>query len=280
MSESHEAHEAQQALLVASETEPVAQPAVLGPPSDSPRASPGSLLRAAREARGLSIAEVTHSIKFSARQIEAVECDDFDKLPGNTFLRGIIRSYAKLLRLDAEPLLAMLGEQLPPADSEVHAPEDTGAKLPLTGERRSFVPLLALLLTLAAIVVALVSYFDWPNGAEKAKSTQAKAGQVQLPAVRIEQPASAEVSSPSPLPPDSHELIFVFADKSWVEVKDATQKIIFAQNNLAGTRQVVSGKPPFDLVIGNASAVQLQYGEKQIDLRPYTKVEVARLSLE
>lgn len=267
-----ELHEAQQTLAVVSETESAVAPV--------PPTSPGSLLRAARVARGLSIAEVTQSIKFGARQIEALERDDFDKLPGSTFVRGIIRSYAKLLRLDAEPLLAMLGEQLPAAAGEVHAPEDTGAKLPLTGERRSFVPLLALLLTLAAIAVALASYFDWPNGAEKSKPTQAKTGQVQLPAVRIEQPASADVGGASPLAPDSNRLIFVFADKSWVEVKDATQKIIFAQNNSAGTRQVVSGKPPFDLVIGNASAVQLQYGDRPIDLRPYTKVEVARLTLE
>jgi cytoskeleton protein RodZ len=43
---------------------------------------------------------------------------------------------------------------------------------------------------------------------------------------------------------------------------------------------VVSGKPPFVLVIGNAPAVQLQYDDRQIDLRPYTKVDVARLNLE
>ncbi len=280
MSQANEANEAQQQLPVLSETEPLAQPAVLGSPSGSPGASPGSLLRAAREARGLSIAEVTHSIKFGARQIEALERDDFDKLSGNTFMRGIIRSYAKLLRLDAEPLLAMLGEQLPAADSEVHAPEDTGAELPPNGERRSLVPLLALGLILAALAVALMSYFDWPNGTEKAKSAQAKNGQVQLPAVRIEQPAAAEAGGASPLAPSGHQLSFSFADKSWVEVKDATQKTIFAQNNPGGTHQIVRGTPPFDLVIGNASTVQLQFDDKQIDLRPYTKVEVARLTLE
>ena len=74
--------------------------------------------------------------------------------------------------------------------------------------------------------------------------------------------------------------MFTFAGKSWVEVKDASQNIIFAQINDAGTHQVVSGKPPFVLVIGNAPAVQLQYDDRQIDLRPYTKVDVARLNLE
>ncbi len=249
------------------------------PPSP---ASPGSLLREARLASGLTIAEVTQSIKFAERQIEAIERDDFDKLPGSTFVRGVIRSYAKLLRLDSEPLLLMLGDQLPQFDNAVHAPEDTGAKLPISGERRNLIPLLALALTLAAIVVALMSYFNWHGVGEKTNTTQTKAsvGQVQLPAVRIEQPAADQAGAVAPLAADSHQLIFVFADKSWTEVKDATQNIIFGQNNLAGTRQVVSGKPPYELVIGNAPSVQLQYGDRQIDLRPYTKVDVARLTLE
>ena len=270
----NETPDAQQTDEAVPETLPSAQP-------PSP-ASPGSLLREARLASGLSIAEVTQSIKFAERQIEAVESDDFDKLPGSTFVRGIIRSYAKLLRLDPEPLLLMLGEQLPPADNAVHAPEDTGAKLPVSGERRNLIPLLAVALTLAAIGIALMSYFNWPGGGEKTSPAQAKTsvGQVQLPAVRIEQPAADQAGGAAPLAADSHQLIFVFADKSWTEVKDATQKIIFGQNNPAGTRQVVSGKPPYELVIGNASSVQLQYGDRQIDLRPYTKVDVARLTLE
>ncbi len=238
--------------------------------------SPGRCLRLARESRGLSIADVTQAIKFGSRQIDALERDDFDKLPGNTFVRGLIRSYAKLLRIEAEPLLAMLVQQKLAADSEIHAPQDTGAELPLPGELKSRLPLLALLLALAAVAVAAASYFGWPGSADKQKSGQANTGQVPLPAVRIEQPA--ETATPSSA--DNRQLFFAFEDKAWVEVKDATQKVIFAQNNLAGSRQVVSGKPPFDLVIGNAAHVQLQYGEKSIDLEPYTKVEVARLTLE
>ena len=247
-----------------------------------PVLSPGRCLREERESRGMSIADVTHAIKFSPRQIEALERDDFDKLPGNTFVRGIIRSYAKLLRIEEEPLLAMLVQQKLAADSEVHAPLDTGAELPLPGDLRSRLPLLALLVALAAIAIAAATYFGWPGSAEKQKSVPTNVssgqvpGQVPLPAVRIEQPAEMA----APLSADSRQLNFAFDDKSWVEVKDATQKIIFAQNNLAGTRQVVSGKPPFDLVIGNAAHVQLQYGDKPIDLVPYTKVEVARLTLE
>ena len=258
------------------------------PPAPPPAVSPGRRLREAREASGLSIADVTQAIKFSARQIEAIEADDYAKLPGSTFARGVIRSYAKMLRLEEKPLLAMLAQQKLVADSEVRAPQDTGAELPLPGEWRSRVPLLTVVIVLAAIAIAAASYFRWPGSAEKHNLVQAKpnAAQVAPPPARVGPSAEAVSAPPAkmsdapPVAPDTRQLVFVFADKSWVEVKDATQKVIFAQNNPADTRQVVNGQPPFDLVIGNAAHVQLQYGDKPIDLRPYTKVEVARLRLE
>jgi cytoskeleton protein RodZ len=252
--------------------------------------SPGRSLREARELRGLSVADVVNAIKFSPRQIEAIERNDFEQLPGATFVRGFIRSYAKLLRLDPFPLLAMLERETPKADAQIHLPKDTGAALPQPGERRSYLPYFALLVTVAAVVIAVATYFDWPGGAEKSKSKsplaatvpaapQTLANVVQPPATQVEpgQPAPPKTAS---LGPDFRQLIFVFEDKSWVEVKDATQRVIFAQNNDSGTRQVVNGKPPFSLVIGNASHVQLQFEDQQVDLRPHTKVEVARLTLE
>jgi len=257
----------------------LAQAELMIPPS--PAETIGSVLRSARLARGLTIVDVTHAIKFGARQIEALERDDFAKLPGATFVRGVIRSYGKFLRLEEAQLLTLLGRQLAPVESEVQAPEDTGAKIPLSSERRSAaVPWMTLVVALVAIGIALATYFEWPSG-DKAKLAQGP--KFQAPSVRVEQAAAGEQigAAAAQVPPaDSRQLIFIFDDKAWVEVKDATQNVIFAQNNPAGTRQLVVGKPPFDLVIGNASAVQLQYEEKMIDLRPYTKVEVARLTLE
>lgn len=250
--------------------------------------SPGRRLREARETLGLSIADVANSIKFSQRQIETVERDDFDKLPGATFVRGFIRSYAKLLQLEVQPLLSMLDQQKPQTDAVIQLPQDTGAALPQPGEQRSYLPYVALAVTLLAMVVALATYFDWPGGAKKSGATNVAAVPiVQPPQTQVEQPAatSSDPGQPAPantqpLGPDFRQLIFVFDDQSWVEVKDASKRVVFAQINAPGTRQVVNGKPPFELVIGNASQVHLQYEDQQIDLRPHTKVEVARLTVE
>jgi len=65
----------------------------------------GGALHIAREKQGLSLNDVASKLKISNKQIEAIESDNFAALPEATIVRGFIRNYAKLLKLDAEPLL-------------------------------------------------------------------------------------------------------------------------------------------------------------------------------
>lgn len=65
----------------------------------------GGALHIAREKQGLSLNDVASKLKISHKQIEALESDNFAALPESTIVRGFIRNYAKLLKLDAEPLL-------------------------------------------------------------------------------------------------------------------------------------------------------------------------------
>lgn len=70
--------------------------------------SVGKTLREARERLGLSLNDVSSRIKFAARQIEALEADDYAHLPEAAFVRGFVRSYARLLELDPARLLSVL----------------------------------------------------------------------------------------------------------------------------------------------------------------------------
>jgi cytoskeleton protein RodZ len=65
----------------------------------------GQELAAAREARGLAVADVAQQLKFAPRQLVALEQEQFGALPGAAFTRGMVRSYARLLKLDPEPLV-------------------------------------------------------------------------------------------------------------------------------------------------------------------------------
>jgi cytoskeleton protein RodZ len=69
-------------------------------------AGPGSTLREEREALGVTLREVSETLNLSITVIQAIEADDYQKLPGPVFARGYIRAYARLLSLEPEALLA------------------------------------------------------------------------------------------------------------------------------------------------------------------------------
>ncbi|MBU1482216.1 MAG: DUF4115 domain-containing protein [Gammaproteobacteria bacterium] len=57
---------------------------------------------------GLNVHDIANRIKFAPRQVEALEANDFENLPQTTFLRGFVRSYARVLQLDETALIAAL----------------------------------------------------------------------------------------------------------------------------------------------------------------------------
>lgn len=269
----------------------------------------GRCLSEARKERGLTVADVAQVIKYSPRQIESLENDRFDQLPDTAIVRGFIRNYAKLLQVDAANLLAIFNRQAPMLPLGVEVPPTTGATLPQSGwHSDSLTRSLMLWGSVAALVGAAAAYYFWP-AATASQQTEGgiasmhppkeavaavpgtggifsgKANPEEKNAALRTQPVLSSVPSilsapPAQIDPEWRQLTFSFDDKSWVEIKDATQRTIFAQSNPPGTRQVVSGKPPFALVVGNASRVQLQYEDRSIDMQPYTKVDVARFNLE
>lgn len=260
------------------------------PPEVPPVQLPGQTLREAREAMHVTVFEVAQSLKFSPRQIEALEADDYAALPpGATFLRGFVRGYAKLLKLDPAPLLGLLDVRAPAALPDVREPQNMGvAATPVAAGSRSSRPLLFGAAALALVVVGFgaLHFLGSSPTADKPSTPVAAAetAAVRPPDIRIEDAPTPPAVPPGEVSaspnPDARQLVFLFKEKSWLEVRDATQRVIFSGENPAGTRQAVVGKPPFQLVIGNAANVELQYEDRQIDLKPHIRAEVARLTVE
>ena len=63
---------------------------------------PGQRLQSAREAISLSIEEVSARLHLDTRTLGNLEADNYDKLPAPTFVRGYLRSYARLLNISAD----------------------------------------------------------------------------------------------------------------------------------------------------------------------------------
>ena len=258
--------------------------------------TPGSVLRLAREARGQSIADVVQVIRFSARQIEALERDDYASLPGATAVRGLVRNYAKFLKLDAAPLLAQLEPAVPVPEADVRPPANMGeAERPTIVER---IPPRFIAAGAAILLLSLLGYWiatlpgdgglsnllrSFSGGSAVVRSGSASGPSV----VPVVQPAPAVVAENAPVSASDTSssspftgLRVEFDDRSWIEIRDAAQKVVFVGEYPAGTRQNVEGKAPFQVWIGRASGVRMFVGERSIDLKPHTREEVARFTLE
>ncbi len=79
----------------------------------------GEFLKRVRETCGYSLEDVAGITKINLRYLEAIDLDDFDKLPGETFYQGFIRSYAKCVGISEEEISRRIREtpraEQPPA---------------------------------------------------------------------------------------------------------------------------------------------------------------------
>jgi cytoskeleton protein RodZ len=275
--------------------------------------SVGQQLRAAREAKGMSLQDVAKVLKLSVHQVVALEEDDWTHLPGNTIIRGFVRNYARLVKLDTEPLMSALSAlQMPQQSPTLGLPAGSNTALPHAGklERRDFATVFS---GLVLVVLAMLAYFFMPQdflqskltelmalikGPEaivaKEDGTNSNAAPLQLvPAngagAAVAEPAVSTIPAAAPAgselqkaqtPDSSSGLKLSFAQPSWVEIRDRSGQIIFSQLNPAGSQRDIEGQPPFALVIGNATNVTVQYKGKVIDLSLRSKDDVARLNLD
>lgn len=266
-----------------------------------------------REERGLALADIAQQLKFAPRQLEALEQERFDELPGVTFARGMVRNYARLLQLDPEPLLEAVSQCFESPDANELA-QRFRQPVPFTDSgKRSTIAYLGVSVGILAVVGGIA--FQWQqeraNVADRALATAGSAPGIEAPrtppippqpvgALSEPAPAHAITEEPTPLAKESarvikaapndvvavkpasggYRIVLRCNEEAWLEVTDGLGRQLLSSLNPAGSERVVRGTPPFSVVIGNAQHVRITYNDRPIDLAPHTKVEVARLTLK
>lgn len=258
---------------------------------------PGRVLQEERTRRKLELDAVARQLRLSVSQVKALEGDDYDKLPGTTFVRGFIRNYARILDIDAEPLLARYELLHPPASSRVlslNAPKgEVGSSTtrlfpgPKLRQRRARIRLAA-----SAIVIVVVILFAsgmptrWVRSISEFADAARSSVQMSVPSAGLGPVSNAQAQpfAQQPIVAAARNALarieFNFSKQSWVEVRDHADKRLMAQLNAAGSHQTIEGQAPLSLVVGNASEVAITYNGKPVDLAPHTQVNVARLKLD
>ena len=136
------------------------------PSSTSPQVAsgPGETLRAAREARGASAQDVADVLNLTTAVVEDLEAEAWERLPGAAFTRGYLRAYAKLVDLDAAPLLDAYGEGIAAPEAQSPGRSLGGAEPARFTEVVHKQPGAILTGSVAAVIVVVVFviWLVWP----------------------------------------------------------------------------------------------------------------------
>jgi cytoskeletal protein RodZ len=158
----------------------------------------GEQLRVAREARGITLREISEQTRISTRYLEAIESDDYKRLPGGIFNKSFIKAYAKYIGFDEKEALEAYART---ARDQGTSPDDVVStpyqpRVYTDGNSRS--PLVTLLLTiliLAILSLGVIAALHWYQKRERVASDEGSA-----PAQAPAQPAQTVPANASTAP--------------------------------------------------------------------------------
>ncbi|HET9403267.1 MAG TPA: RodZ domain-containing protein, partial [Burkholderiales bacterium] len=272
--------------------------------------APGGRLAEARRVQNLTPADVARQLKLSVWQVDALEAGRYQQLPGPIFVRGFIRNYARLVKLDPNELLRAAGDSIPQAAARPEMPPSQDIPFP-AGNRTRWPELAGAAAILVGLLAAYEFYWNEPeapvtpaiavspvptarplkNEGPRAAPQPGGEKRAVVPGITVE---TATQAAPQALPaaggsqsgqedsptPGERQISLVFDQESWVEIRDRNNKVVFSQLNRAGTQQSLSGLPPLSVVVGNSHGVRMRYDDQPVDLARHTRVDVARLILQ
>lgn len=325
----------------------------------------GTLLKNSREKSGRKQQDATRELNLSRTQLVALESDRFDALPGEPFVRGYIRLYAKWLELDVDAVIAQYLEQTgQQADMQPVAQKVARGALPLEEKSRFLaagiaVAILVLLAWLyndmtdddvtpvapvgqvdelqvdsmapqrdadsaveaaAAIVQAEEPVQEAENAAVEQAADTGNSGTVEsvlepqaaeppvasvaqeeavvdgLSIQQIEQEAIQEqqqadeallaeavatqqVEAVTEPVTGQDTLTLSFTADCWVEVRDASEKMVYSGMGKAGRVRQVAGQAPFEVLLGFARGASVQLNGEAFEFTPRANRNSMRLTV-
>jgi cytoskeletal protein RodZ len=199
----------------------------------------GERLKRERELREVTPNEIVVATRISLRFLDALENEDWDKLPGGIFNRGFVRAIARYLGLDEENLLAeydlahgdQSAEALPPPENRIPSPPKWMAAALVLG----------VLVVIAGLVTAGVYGWRRYSAHRRAKQSSAVSAQTN---------PSAQAASFVSGPPAALDLS--------VSTSSVTRVLILDAEMRAGETRHFSAEIAFEFTAADSSAVLLE----------------------
>jgi len=245
----------------------------------------GDRLRKAREAAGLTEADVAERLKMPVRVVRSLEAEDWSRLGAPVFVRGQLRSYSRLLGLTTAPMVAASG--VAPIEPPVLVPRTFTPPMQRLTEQVARRFIYIVLTAAIAVPVWLATRPHLANVAHDAAPLDVPAnvgvaGHKALNTASSTADPSPLVASLAPLPPHAGAapaLSLQFDGDSWVQVTAPDGRTLEESLLHAGDERSYDAGDVGRIVIGNAGAVRVRNAGQDVDLARYARSNVARFTV-
>lgn len=252
----------------------------------------GSTFRTEREKKGLTIKDIERETSIRAKYLEALEQGKYDQLPGEVYVKGFIRNYAKFLHLDAEKLVQEYREEIHGADVEPivqaapettsivneHAPFSSGSDFRERVEKAHENQFMSMMV--ASVVIAFVGsiyYFFGDDPAVPKPQQTVQQGVTQTPQQTAsvqntqtpmqnqpQQPASVStIGNTANASAGQTDVTAQFTGRCWVQAV-ADGKVIYEGTVEANQALRWTGKKEVIVTAGNAGVVDVTYNGQHV----------------
>ena len=241
----------------------------------------GERLRRAREAAGLTIEDVGERLRMPARVVRSLEAEDWSRLGAPVFVRGQVRSYARLLGLTTAPMLEALVDVGPVEPSRLVSRTHT-PKAQWWAEqigRRAVYIVLTLSLAIPAWVATRQHLSTPATAATPLDVPLESTAPATPPPPRTVVASMAPVAATPAAPSAGTDIVIRARAETWLDVVGADGGTLERGLLQAGSeRRFAAGKVQ-RLTIGNASAVALEHRGREVPLAPFAAANVARFAV-
>jgi cytoskeletal protein RodZ len=241
----------------------------------------GNTLREARVRRNLTLQQVEEDIKIRVKYVQAMENEDWDVMPGVTYVKGFLRTYATYLGLDPEVIIGEFRSRAMAPSAEHHEPFGGSSVIgkPHSHRGRNTIVIVAIV---CLIALGAIYALGLRNGGGSDEPT------TNPGALGIGSPSPSPSTSPKPTPSPTgvpawqKNLVKVEASGGdcWMEVRrnNSTGVVLFSGTLKKGDKKPFKGKDIW-MSLGAPGNVRLNVQGKDVKLKsdtgPWT-VEVIR----
>ena len=289
----------------------------------------GEILRNKREEIGLSLDEITEKLNLDSNLIELLENNDFEKFKVETYLKGYLRAYSKLLGIDGDRIIKLYKESNPEKEPEILP--DVKPKNQKNSSDRS-VKLFSYIIGLSIVLSMLIwyqknitikpdtnnnnignielnknnkingvdtsykiithsDYWQWPidnitdrykDSGENDNSKSVKNEKIQddlKENVIQEEVLETEESPIYETQQSADTVVLNLRGDSWIEIYDREGNRLFLDLARSGKDYIINGNSPFDILLGAANEVSVEFNGSLVNIEPYIRYGIARFTL-